>query len=623
MRKVCVVVGSRANYSSIKSVMRAVQAHPDLQLQLIVGASALLDRFGSVVDVIEARRLHAGRARHDDRRRRDAGDDGQVDRPRPARAADAVRAAQARRRRQRRRSLRDDGDGDRGRLHEHPARPHDGRRDQRHDRREHPPRGHQARAPAFSGEPGGGRAHHPAWARTRHACTSSAVRASISSRRSRSDGDGSSHAEWLEREGVGAHIDVDEPFLLVSQHPVTTEYGQGERADQRDADGAATSCRCRRSCCGRTSTPARRTSPRGMRKFRETHAARVHPLLQELPDRDLRAPDAAAARAWSATRARRFARARSSACRPSTSARARRAATAAPNVVDVGARPARDRRRRSGGSSRTAAIASDHLYGDGQRRRARIADVLAHARRLQRAEAARVHVTSDAASSASFRRAADRRGFRSKNLAPLGGRPLLAYTADAARASRRLTRVVVSTDDEEIARRRSGSASRCRSCGPARWPPTTRRCSPCCCTSSPRSSGASGYRPTSSCCCSRRRRCGAPSTSTRRSMLLESTGADSVVSVVAVPHQFSPSSVMRLEGERLRPCARRATLRVDAAPGQAAAVRAQRSGCARGSHAGGDATTIAVRAGHARPRRWRARSRSTSTTRSTSRSRSC
>ena len=53
MRKVCVVIGSRANYGSIKSVMRAVRAHPELKLQIIVGASALLDRFGSVVDVIE------------------------------------------------------------------------------------------------------------------------------------------------------------------------------------------------------------------------------------------------------------------------------------------------------------------------------------------------------------------------------------------------------------------------------------------------------------------------------------------------------------------------------------------------------------------------------------------
>ena len=53
MRKICVVIGSRANYSSVKSAMRAIQAHPDLALQLIVGASAVLDRFGSVVDVIE------------------------------------------------------------------------------------------------------------------------------------------------------------------------------------------------------------------------------------------------------------------------------------------------------------------------------------------------------------------------------------------------------------------------------------------------------------------------------------------------------------------------------------------------------------------------------------------
>lgn len=53
MRKVCVVVGSRANYSSIKSAMRAIQAHPDLELQVIAGASALLDRYGSVVDIVE------------------------------------------------------------------------------------------------------------------------------------------------------------------------------------------------------------------------------------------------------------------------------------------------------------------------------------------------------------------------------------------------------------------------------------------------------------------------------------------------------------------------------------------------------------------------------------------
>lgn len=53
MKKICVVVGSRANYSSIKSVMAAVREHPALELQLVVAASALLDRYGSVVNLIE------------------------------------------------------------------------------------------------------------------------------------------------------------------------------------------------------------------------------------------------------------------------------------------------------------------------------------------------------------------------------------------------------------------------------------------------------------------------------------------------------------------------------------------------------------------------------------------
>lgn len=53
-RKVCIVVHSRANYGRIKSVMRAIQEHPELELQLIVGSSALLHRFGPAIDVIRA-----------------------------------------------------------------------------------------------------------------------------------------------------------------------------------------------------------------------------------------------------------------------------------------------------------------------------------------------------------------------------------------------------------------------------------------------------------------------------------------------------------------------------------------------------------------------------------------
>ena len=51
-RKVCVVVNSRANYGRIKSVLRAIQKNPDLDLILIVGASALLWRFGNVAEQI-------------------------------------------------------------------------------------------------------------------------------------------------------------------------------------------------------------------------------------------------------------------------------------------------------------------------------------------------------------------------------------------------------------------------------------------------------------------------------------------------------------------------------------------------------------------------------------------
>ena len=53
MRKICVMIGSRANYSSIKSAMRAIQKHPCLELQTIAAASALLDRYGQVTNLVE------------------------------------------------------------------------------------------------------------------------------------------------------------------------------------------------------------------------------------------------------------------------------------------------------------------------------------------------------------------------------------------------------------------------------------------------------------------------------------------------------------------------------------------------------------------------------------------
>lgn len=53
MRKICVAVLSRANYGRVKSVMRAISEHPDLVLQVLTGASANLDRFGNVANIIE------------------------------------------------------------------------------------------------------------------------------------------------------------------------------------------------------------------------------------------------------------------------------------------------------------------------------------------------------------------------------------------------------------------------------------------------------------------------------------------------------------------------------------------------------------------------------------------
>lgn len=52
MRKVCVVVHSRANYGRVKTAMQAILDHDDLELQLVVGSSALLHRFGSAIDVM-------------------------------------------------------------------------------------------------------------------------------------------------------------------------------------------------------------------------------------------------------------------------------------------------------------------------------------------------------------------------------------------------------------------------------------------------------------------------------------------------------------------------------------------------------------------------------------------
>ena len=52
-RKICVVVTARPSYSRIKTALTAIQNHSDLELQLVIAGSALLDRYGNAVDFIE------------------------------------------------------------------------------------------------------------------------------------------------------------------------------------------------------------------------------------------------------------------------------------------------------------------------------------------------------------------------------------------------------------------------------------------------------------------------------------------------------------------------------------------------------------------------------------------
>lgn len=53
MRKVCVVITARPSYSRIRTALKAIQRTRGLKLQLVVAASALLDRYGNIQKYIE------------------------------------------------------------------------------------------------------------------------------------------------------------------------------------------------------------------------------------------------------------------------------------------------------------------------------------------------------------------------------------------------------------------------------------------------------------------------------------------------------------------------------------------------------------------------------------------
>jgi UDP-hydrolysing UDP-N-acetyl-D-glucosamine 2-epimerase len=227
VRKVCVFIGSRANYSSIKSVMRAVQQHPGLRLQLVVGASALLDRFGSVVDVIES-----------DGFKPDARVSMIVEGETPATMAKST------------------GLG----LLELPTIFDLLKPDIAVSVGDRFETMSTAIAAAYMNIPVahtmGGEISGTIDESIRHAVTKLAhlhfpaneaaaeriirmgeppdtvhvvgcPRIDLVAEIAHASG-GMPHAEWLNKEGVGAELDPSKPFLLVNQHPVTTEYGRGK-----------------------------------------------------------------------------------------------------------------------------------------------------------------------------------------------------------------------------------------------------------------------------------------------------------------------------------------------------------------------------------------------------------
>jgi UDP-hydrolysing UDP-N-acetyl-D-glucosamine 2-epimerase len=52
-RKICAVITARPSYSRVKTLLQAIKEHPNLELQLVVAGSALLDRYGNAVNFIE------------------------------------------------------------------------------------------------------------------------------------------------------------------------------------------------------------------------------------------------------------------------------------------------------------------------------------------------------------------------------------------------------------------------------------------------------------------------------------------------------------------------------------------------------------------------------------------
>jgi len=140
-----------------------------------------------------------------------------------------------------------------------------------------------------------------------------------------------------------------------------------------------------------------------------------------------------------------------------------------------------------------------------------------------------------------------------KNIVDVAGRPLLHYTCEAARASATITRVMLSTDDAEIAAVGKAAGVDTPFLRPAALGADDTGMVEVLIHVLGELEGREGYRPDAVVLLQ-------PTSPFRRAehidgavrTLLE-TGAESVVSVVDVPHQFNPVSVMKVTDGRVVP----------------------------------------------------------------------
>ncbi len=147
------------------------------------------------------------------------------------------------------------------------------------------------------------------------------------------------------------------------------------------------------------------------------------------------------------------------------------------------------------------------------------------------------------------------KGVPRKNLAQLAGRPLLAWTVAAARESETLTSVVVSTDSDEIAAAVSGVEALRRPAELAGDDTPMRAVIDHALGELNAPDVLVLLQPTSPL-----RR---PQHIDEAVRLLLDSGADSVVSVVEVPHRYAPESLMALSDGRLVPLGEAAARRQD------------------------------------------------------------